>query len=182
METRGVLVGADSFTACYDEHARTLLRFCARRIGPQAAEDAVATTFLVAYERWHQRDPGVDARPWLYGIAVNVLRRHRRDEIRGYRALARLGVDPLFHADGILDGHEQRAGERTDAQRRTRAVAGVLAGLPRRQREVLLLVAVAELEYGEVAAALGIPIGSVRSALHRARHKLRAALGVEGES
>jgi RNA polymerase sigma-70 factor (ECF subfamily) len=61
-------------------------------------------------------------------------------------------------------------------------VAGVLADLPRRQREVLLLVAVAELEYGEVAAALGIPIGSVRSALHRARHKLRVALGVEGES
>ena len=55
----------------------------------------------------------------------------------------------------------------------------MLAALPRRQRDVLLLVAVAELEYGEVATALGIPIGSVRSALHRARHKLRAALGAE---
>jgi RNA polymerase sigma-70 factor (ECF subfamily) len=111
METGGVLVGSDSFTACYDEHARTLLRFCARRVGPQAAEDVVATAFLVAYERWQQRDPSLDARPWLYGIAVNVLRRHRRDEIRAYRTLAKVGVDPLFHADGVLDGHEQRAGE-----------------------------------------------------------------------
>lgn len=179
MET-GVLTETDRFNAWYDEHARALLRFCARRVGPAAAEDVVATTFLVAFERRREFDQRELVRPWLYGIAVNVLRRHRRDEVRAYRALARAGIDPLFHADGVLDSHEQRIGERTDAERRARAVAGVLASLPRRQRDVLLLVAVAEFEYGEVAAALDIPIGSVRSALHRARHKLRAALGAEG--
>src|SRR4029078_2927553 len=101
METAGVLVGADSFTACYDEHARTLLRFCARRIGPHAAEGVLTHTFLVAYERWSQRDESVDARPWLYGIAVNVLRRHRRYEIRAYRALGPVRGDALLHAPRV---------------------------------------------------------------------------------
>jgi len=174
-------VEVNTFTTWYDEHARTLMRFCARRVGPETAEDVVAATFLTAYERRDEYDPArSDVLPWLYGIAVNHLRRHRRDEVRAYRALARVGVDPLFNAAGVADGHEQRAGERADAAARSRTVAGVLATLPRRQRDVLLLVAFAELDYGEVAAALSIPVGSVRSALHRARHKLRAPLGAEG--
>jgi RNA polymerase sigma-70 factor (ECF subfamily) len=175
------LVSVDGFSAWFDAHERTLLRFCARRVGSSAAEDVVAQTFLIAYERRGEFDPERgDVLPWLYGITVNLLRRHRRDEVRAYRALARAGVDPLFNAEGVIDGPEARSGERADAAVRSRAVAGVLAALPRRQREVLLLVAVAELEYSEVAQALGIPIGSVRSALHRARHTLRAALGAEG--
>jgi RNA polymerase sigma factor (sigma-70 family) len=181
MELAEVRVEVDGITNWYDQHARTLLRFCARRVGPDTAEDVVAATFLTAFERRLDFDPlRSDVLPWLYGIAVNHLRRHRRDEIRAYRALARAGVDPLFNAAGILDSHDQRAGERTDAGVRSRAVAAVLASLPRRQRDVLLLVAVAELDYSEVAAALNIPIGTVRSALHRARHKLRAAIGAEG--
>jgi RNA polymerase sigma factor (sigma-70 family) len=177
----GVALDPAEFAALYDRHARALLRYCARRVGPGVAEDVVADTFLVAYERRHAFDPGrSEGLPWLYGIATNILRRHRRDEVRAYRAMARVGVDPLSNAAGVLEGHEQRVGERADASARSRAVAGVLADLPRRQRDVLLLVALADLEYGEVAAALGIPVGSVRSALHRARAKLRAALGAEG--
>jgi len=181
MELAEIRVEVEGITTWYDQHARTLLRFCARRVGPETAEDVVAATFLTAFERRVDFDPSrSDVLPWLYGIAVNHLRRHRRDEIRAYRALARACVDPLFNAAGILDSHDQRAGERTDARVRSRAVAAVLASLPRRQRDVLLLIAVAELDYAEVAAALNIPIGTVRSALHRARHKLRAAIGVEG--
>jgi RNA polymerase sigma factor (sigma-70 family) len=174
-------VRVDGITAWFDEHARTLLHFCARRVGPETAEDVVAATFLTAFERRTDFDPSrSDVLPWLYGIAVNHLRRHRRDEMRAYQALARVGVDPLFNAAGILDSHDQRAGERADARVRSRAVAAVLASLPRRQRDVLLLTAVAELDYAEVATALNIPVGTVRSALHRARRKLRAALGAEG--
>jgi RNA polymerase sigma factor (sigma-70 family) len=181
MRSTKLAFEVNEFTTWYDEHARTLLRFCARRVGPEAAEDVVAATFLTAYERRSEYDPSrAEVRPWLYGIAVNHLRRHRRDEVRAYRALARAGVDPLFNAAGVLEGHEQRAGERADARARSQAVAGVLAALPRRQRDVLLLIAFADLDYGEVATALSIPVGSVRSALHRARHKLRAALGAEG--
>jgi RNA polymerase sigma-70 factor (ECF subfamily) len=177
-------VDADLVSGWYDKHARELLRFCGRRVGPELAEDVVAATFLIAIERRADFDRGRSAEvlPWLYGIATNVLRRHRRDEERAYRALARAGVDPLLRTDGMTDGPEQRVGERTDASRRTRAVAGVLAALPRRQRDVLLLVAVGGLPYEDVATALGIPIGSVRSALHRARQKLRAVLGAEEES
>jgi RNA polymerase sigma factor (sigma-70 family) len=181
MQPTGTLVHSADFTALYDRHARALLRYCARRVGPAAAEDVVATTFLLAYERRANFDPRLsDGLPWLYGIATNVLRRHRRDEVRAYRALARAGIDPLFNAAGVHEGHERRAGERADASAQSRKVAAALARLPRRQRDVLLLVALADLEYSEVADALGIPVGSVRSALHRARAKVRAALGAGG--
>jgi len=160
----------DGFTALYDRHARTLYRYCARRVGAVTAEDVVAATFLHAYTHRHRYDPArADVLPWLYGIATNLLRRHRRDEVRGYRALARTGVDPV--AD-----HAGRAAERADADLQVRGLAGVLAALPRRQRDVLLLYAVAELEYAEIASALRLPLGTVRSALHRARTKLRGAL------
>ena len=181
METTGTVAHVESFAGLYDRHARDLFRFCARRVGPVAAEDVVAATFLVAYERWPHFDPARgEPLAWLYGIAVNVLRRHRRDEVRWYRALVRTGTDPLSSATGVVDSDAQRVGERTDAARQARVVAGVLADLPSRQRDVLLLFAVAELEYAEIAAALEVPVGSVRSALHRARAKLRAALGAEG--
>lgn len=167
----------DEFTTLYDRHARDLFGFCARRVGPDVAEDLVAATFLTAYERRHRYDHTRGAAlPWLYGIATNLLRRHRRDELRSYRLLARTGVDPLAGVFPSVDGHAQRTEERTDAGVRARSVAGALAALPARQREVLLLYAVGELEYGEIAEALGIPLGSVQSALHRARTKLRAAL------
>jgi RNA polymerase sigma-70 factor (ECF subfamily) len=176
METTGV-VDTQTFTALYDRHATTILRYCTRRVGPDAAEDVVAATFLVAYERWDSFDPSrADVLPWLYGIATNLLRRHRRSEVRAYRALERTGVDPLSNAAGVAEGHENRAGERADASAQTRKVARVLAGLPRRQRDVLLLYALADLGYAEIAAALKIPVGSVRSALHRARATMRAAL------
>jgi RNA polymerase sigma factor (sigma-70 family) len=166
----------EDFATLYDRHAPGLFGFCARRVGPDVAEDVVANTFLTAYEYRHRYDGARgDALPWLYGIATNLLRRHRREEVRSYRLLARTGVDPLSGADAAA-GHEQRSDERTDARARARRIAGALSALPTRQRDVLLLYAVGELEYSEIAAALNIPLGSVQSALHRARAKLRAAL------
>ena len=105
--------------------------------------------------------------PWLYGICSNLLRRHKRTELRALKALA---VTELSTPDGSAD-------ERIDAKRAIAKVAGTLAKLPRRQREVLLLFAIAELSYEEIATALDIPLGSVQSALHRARTKVRKALG-----
>jgi len=180
METTGVAQRAEAFTDLYDRHANVLLRYCTRRIGPHVAEDVVANTFLIAYEKWPVFDGGpAEVPPWLFGIATNLLHRHRRDEVRGYRALARTGVDPLSNAAGVVESHAQRVGERADARSLSRQIAGVLAKLPERQRDVLLLYALAELRYAEVAVALRIPVGSVRSALHRARATQRAALGAE---
>jgi RNA polymerase sigma factor (sigma-70 family) len=163
---------ADSLTALYEQHGRALFGYCARRVGPDIAEDIVATTFLVAYEQRARFDPDrADALPWLYGIATNQLRRHWRDEQRGYRALQRTGVDPL-----VGDGDAMRAIDRADGSIAARRIAGILLKLPARQREVLLLFAIGQLEYPEIAKAMNIPLGSVQSALHRARTKLRAAL------
>jgi RNA polymerase sigma factor (sigma-70 family) len=167
----------DGFTALYDRPARALLRYCARRIGPDAAEDVVAQTFLIAYEQRHRYDPDrAEVLPWLYGITTRLLARHRRDEIRWYRALARTGADPLLGGRSVVDSHAPRADERADAQVRARQIAAVLAELPARQRDVLLLYAVGELSYGEIATVLDVPVGTVQSALHRARTKLRHAL------
>jgi RNA polymerase sigma factor (sigma-70 family) len=167
-----VPVVIDDLASLFERYGSRLHRYCASRIGPSAAEDVVAETFLLAHQHRDRYDPA-DGPPvaWLFGIATNLLRRHRRREVRGFRALARTGIDPVIE-DGLAD----RSAARVDATAQVRQVSAVLAGLPRRQREVLLLFAVAQLEYAEIAEALGIPVGTVRSALHRARSKVRTAL------
>jgi RNA polymerase sigma factor (sigma-70 family) len=165
-------VDASDLAAVFDRYARDLLRYCTQRVGVVIAEDVVAETFLIAHERRHRFDPERgELLPWLYGIATNVLRKHIRAERRALRALA---------TRNVAEAPDQRSVDRLDAADSVRQVAHVLAALPRRQRDVLLLFAVAELEYAEIAAALGIPLGSVQSALHRARTKVRTALLASG--
>jgi RNA polymerase sigma-70 factor (ECF subfamily) len=156
----------------FRRYGQQIHRYCASRVGHSAAEDVVAETFLLAYERWTSfSTTRGTAQAWLYGIATNVLHRRRRDEVRALRALARTGIDPL-----VEENPADRAVSRADASAQARRVAAALAGLPMRQRDVLLLHGVAQLEYAEIAAALTIPLGTVQSALHRARAKVRAAL------
>ncbi|WP_344272836.1 RNA polymerase sigma factor, partial [Actinomadura napierensis] len=143
----------------------------ARRLGDQAADDVVAETFLAAFRRRGRYDLArPDARPWLYGIAANLIGKHRRSETRMLQALARTGADPVTDA---ID----RADARVSAAAVSRRLAGALADLPARDRDVLLLVAWADLSYQQVAEALSIPVGTVRSRLNRARRKVREALG-----
>jgi RNA polymerase sigma factor (sigma-70 family) len=160
------------FAALFDRHAPTVHRYVARRLGDSLADDVVAETFLAAFRRRGRYDIGrTDARPWLLGIAANLIGRHRRAEVRFYRALARTGVDPLAESD------TDRVDARVSAASVHRRLAGVLADLSAGDRDVLLLIAWEELSYEEVAAALRIPVGTVRSRLHRARRKVREALG-----
>lgn len=160
-------LGPADIGGMFERYARDLLRYATQRVGEHAAEDVVAQTFLVAHEQRHRFDPERgEMLPWLYGICSNLLRRHKRTELRSLRQLAAL--PPVV---------ESGSDERIDAQRAVARVAAVLARLPRRQREVLLLFAIAELSYEEIATALDIPLGSVQSALHRARTKVRQALG-----
>ncbi|BCJ36895.1 DNA-directed RNA polymerase sigma-70 factor [Actinocatenispora thailandica] len=167
--TDAELVSAD-FAALFDRHAVALHRYLARRAGTGLADDLLAQTFLIAYERRGAYDrTRPDARPWLYGIAGNLLRRRSRDEVRQYQAWARTGVDP------VAADHAGRVADAVDAQVAAGRLAGALAALAYPDREVLLLVAWGELSYPEVAAALDIPIGTVRSRLHRARARIRAA-------
>ena len=163
----------------YDRYARQIYRYCARRVGTQVAEDIVADVFLAAIRADHHPPEPL---PWLYGIATNLLRRHRRTELRAYRAYARTGIDPLGGATGAAEGHEASSADRVSAAAEVRRIAVALAALPRRQRDVLLLYGIAELSYAEIANALGIPLGSVQSALHRARLRLRRALDLPTEA
>jgi RNA polymerase sigma factor (sigma-70 family) len=161
----------DAFATLYDRHATALHRFVTRRLGAAFADDIVAECFLAAFRYRDKYDLSrADARPWLYGIAANVIGKHRRAEVRLLRALARTGIDPdtVNHADQIES--------RVVASAAHRALSGALAALSPGDREVLLLIAWADLSYDEIAEALSIPVGTVRSRLNRARRKTRAAL------
>ncbi|GGO54598.1 RNA polymerase sigma factor [Streptomyces lasiicapitis] len=164
------------FAALFDRHADAVHRYAARRLGGEVADDLVAETFTTAFQQRHRYDPargaGADARPWLFGIATNLVSRHRRAEARRFKAMARVPA-LADHDEPLAD----RAADRVVARAVGRELAAALAALPARHRDVLLLVAWGDLSYEEAAQALGIPVGTVRSRLHRARSKLREAWG-----
>jgi RNA polymerase sigma-70 factor (ECF subfamily) len=143
-----------------------------RRLGQDAADDIVAETFLLAFRQRDSYDQArPDARPWLYGIATNLIGQHRRAEIRLYRALARTGADP------VTESFTDRIDDRVSASTASRRLAAALARLSAELRDTLLLVAWGDLSYEETATALGIPVGTVRSRISRARSALRRSLG-----
>ncbi|GAB3008698.1 RNA polymerase sigma factor [Saccharothrix stipae] len=161
----------DAFAAIFDRHAPHIQRYLARRLGPQVADDLVAETFLTAFDKRRRYDPArPDARPWLYGIATNLVGQHRRQEARRYRH------GPAEHADHAEQDHADRVAAEVTAHAMRSLLAGALDGLSAEDRDVLLLVAWEQLSYEEVATALAIPVGTVRSRLHRARRKVRQAL------
>jgi RNA polymerase sigma factor (sigma-70 family) len=162
----------EHFTVLFHRHAPHIQRYVARRLGQDAAEDIVAETFLLAFRHRDSYDSSrAYARPWLYGIATNLIGRHRRAEVRLYRALARTGADP------VLEGFTDRVDDRVSAGAAGRQLAAGLARLPEELRDTLLLVAWGDLSYEQVAGALGVPVGTVRSRVSRARSRLRRTLG-----
>lgn len=161
----------ECFAELFDRYFAALHGYAARRLGAAIADDVAAETFLVAFRQRDHFDPRRGTvRAWLYGIATNLIREHRRAEERGYRAHARAAAEPAYNPD--LD----RADARMTAEAARDRLVAALAGLPAGDRDVLLLVVWGELAHDEVASALGIPAGTVGSRLHRARKRLRAAL------
>lgn len=159
------------FGRLFDDHAGSLHAYLARRVGDQTADDLVSETFLVALQQRHAYDPArAGVRPWLYGIASNLLRRHVRQEVRGWRARARVvGADRVQ-----AESPEVRTTEQITAQQQVRQLAGALAALEPGDRDVLLLTSWGHLSSAEVAQALGIPVGTVYSRLHRVRRWLQS--------
>ena len=163
-----------AFVVLFDRHFDVVQRYLRRRLPGATADDLAAETFTVAFDSRARYDLArPDARPWLFGIATNLLRRHRRSELRELRALARAGVPSDRGADGEVE-------RRLDAQAAGPLLAGALASLATRDRDVLLLFAWAELGYDEIADALEVPVGTVRSRLHRARRLVRTRLASAG--
>ncbi|WP_214408810.1 RNA polymerase sigma factor [Sphaerisporangium fuscum] len=162
----------EEFAALFTRHASALKRYVVRRLGIEPAEDIVAETFVVAFRRRASYDLAYgDARPWLYGIATNLIGRHRRDEINQYRALSRTGADP------VMEPFTDRVDQRVAVGAARGRLATALAGLPDGHRDALLLVTWGELTYEDAARSLGVAVGTVRSRVNRARKKLRRALG-----
>ena len=157
------------FGEIFDRHAQAIYRFLGRRVGPDDGGDVLSDVFVAAFESRHRYDTNVaTALPWLYGIAANLLSKHFRKQAGELRALERVAERASF------ERIDETVAASVDAQRHVRALAKSLDGLPAAERVVLLLHAWEGLTYQELAVALGIPVGTVRSRLNRTRRKLRA--------
>lgn len=157
------LEDGEAFDVIFERHYEAVARFLARRLPRDLASELTSETFTRAFAGRARFDGRYDsALPYLLGIAAHLTRRHRRSEELMLRAYARSGSWP----------DSTPPAEAADS----RDVAAALASLKPSERDVLLLVAWADLEYEQIAAALGIPVGTVRSRLSRARARLRQRL------
>lgn len=161
------------FGAIFDRHFDAIYRYLASRVGADLADDLASEVFSIAFRRRSSYDHARnDARPWLYGIAANLVRRRHRAEQRQLRAYIRSGLGTEdFDAASVI--------ARVDAGAQTAAIAAALAALKPADRDVLLFFAAVDLSYQDIADALGIPIDTVRSRLNRARRIVRSRLGLQ---
>ena len=158
------------FALVFDRHYDSVRRYLRARVDPATADDLASETFVRALASLARFDATQsNARPWLLGIATNLLGHHRRAEVRSQRATARLPVAPT--TDDLVD-----APARLDSVSTAPHLAAALLRLRAEDRDVLLLFGVAELSYDEIGLALGIPVGTVKSRLTRARRQVREAL------
>jgi RNA polymerase sigma factor (sigma-70 family) len=172
----GSVPAAGEFAGIYERYFAEIHRYIAGRLGRDVADDIAADTFVIALRKCDGFDPRRGTvRAWLYGIATNLVARQQRAEQRRYRALARAG------ARDLADEYEERVVSWVAAEGLQPQLASALARLSRGERDVLLLVALADFSHEEIAQALGIPYGTVGSRLSRARKKIRNALGQEGQ-
>jgi RNA polymerase sigma factor (sigma-70 family) len=161
------------FGDLFDRHATTMFRYFVRRVGPDEADSLLGELFRVAFERRVTFDVNrAEARPWLYGIASNLLARQREREARRLQATARLLNTAVVSSDGL-----DEVDDRLDAERLWHDVATAIGDLPQGERDALLLFAWEGMSYDEIAVALDIPTGTVRSRLNRARRRLRELIG-----
>ena len=162
------------FALIFDRHWRALHAYCTSRAA-SAGEDIAAEVFRRAFDHRRRFDRRLDdARPWLYGIATNLLRHHFRASKRRDRADRRvLAFAELEITVAPL--------EQLEAQMLGPRLTQALQALPVADREALLLFAWAELSYQEIALALDIPLGTVRSRIHRARARVREQVVLNSE-
>src|SRR5512139_1153790 len=168
-------VGGDAtaFGELFARHHKAVYNFCFRRVGSWAqAEDLVSVVFLEAWRRRRALElESGSLLPWLVGIATRVTNHQWRSSVRHRAALRRIPADPqpVDPADAAAD--------RVDDERRMAAILTVIRRLPRREQDVLAACVFGGLDYARAAAALGIPVGTVRSRLSRARTRLARLAG-----
>lgn len=159
-----------SFEAAFTQHFPAVHNYLARRVGSALADDLAAETFATAFRRRTSYDPGrASQRSWFFGIATNLLRAHWRAEQHALSLNARFATDEA--------APERSADDALVAAWLAPRLAAALSLLPLQQREVLLLHSWAELSNDEIASALDIPLGTVKSRLSRGCAELRTVLG-----
>lgn len=164
----------DRFGLIYDWYYHTIFRYVARRIGSQAAPDVTADVFVRAFRVRARFDTSRNsARPWLYGIATNIIGDHIRSVRRRDRLLRACQGLVNRQVDDSTDDTVARASAAHSREEINQALARLSPG----DRDALLLLAVEQLSYREVAEALGIPVGTVRSRIFRARGVMRDLIG-----
>ena len=155
------------FLVLFERHYEAIGHYLARRLPPETAADLASEVFARAFAGRARFDANAgEPIAYLYGIAANLISHHRREEERMWRAYTRAAgeVGPEIPTE----------------PEDTAAIAVVLLELRPEEREVLLLHAWADLEYAQIAAALDVPVGTVRSRLSRARKRLRHHLSLSG--
>lgn len=163
----------ERFALLYDRYFDDIHRYLAARLGRESADDLAAETFLIAFRRRTDFDAsrGSALRPWLYGIATNLVSQHRRTEQRRLKALGRVSVEYA------MDGHDDQVASRVTAEALRPDLVRAMRDLAPGDRDVVFLSVLGGLGYDDIAQALGIPSGTVGSRLNRARKQLQRALG-----
>jgi RNA polymerase sigma-70 factor (ECF subfamily) len=169
------------FGAIFERHAATLHRFLSRRVERAAVDDLLSEVFATAFcSRASFKSTFSDARPWLFGIATNVIRHHQRSHSRRLRLFQRAKRHAMLTRQDDVEAVD-RISEQSDGEATFVAVERAISQLDDRYRDVLLLAIGPELSYAEISEALGIPIGTVRSRMSRCRLQLRELLGESGQ-
>lgn len=173
----GPLTAPDEFGAVFERYWDSLYRYFERRLGEDVAADLASEVFRIAFERRDsfKGEPGRGWLPWLYGIAANLVLKERRRFARHLKAMQRFEIETGQGNDSLAD----HVSGSLDAETTWARLREAILSLDETAREMLLLLAWEELSYRELAEAFDIPVGTVRSRIHRARAALRSHLDAE---
>ena len=159
-----------AFAELFERHASVLGAYLVRRVGKADGESLLGESFRIAFESRHRFDQTrSDARPWLYGIGSNLVMKHFRSQQRHVNAMSRLTVRIV----DLETPFDESITENSHWVELWNRVAPGLDDLQTRDREVVMLYVFGGLSYSDIAAALEIPVGTVRSRLNRARRSMR---------
>jgi RNA polymerase sigma-70 factor (ECF subfamily) len=156
---------AERFAGLYAAHYGAVRAYGLRRLGPDAADELAAETFLVAWRRFDELP--AEPLPWLYGVARNIVLRHRTKAGRHLQTLEALRRAPITALE-IADDHDPD-------------LWTAWAKLRDGDQEVLALIAWEELSVAEAARVLGCPAPVFSVRLHRARRRLERLLGADAD-
>ena len=153
----------DALRRLVSENYARVFQFCARRVGPETAQDVAQETFVTMTQRLSTFRADSSFPTWLLGIALNKCRNHNRSsQSEPVQADAWLEIESKSHEDEVVD---------------RQALCQALAKLSPEHRHVVVLHEVEQLTYSEIAELLGIPEGTVKSRLHHAFVQLRSSMG-----